>query len=93
MVPKAAIGDWRPCSDYRALNHVTEPDCYPVLKLKDFVGILFGISVFSKIELVCAYHQMPIAQNDVSKTTVITPFGLFEFLSRPLGLLNVSRNS
>ncbi|BHF63903.1 hypothetical protein SprV_0200689800 [Sparganum proliferum] len=73
MVPKATSDDWRPCSDYRALNNATILDRYPVPHLQDFAGALFGKSVFSKIDLVRAFHQIPVAPEDVPKTAVTTP--------------------
>ncbi|CAI5694697.1 unnamed protein product [Oreochromis niloticus] len=85
MVPKSD-SQWRPCGDFRRLNNVTENDRYPIPHIQDFSAHLAGTSIFSKIDLVRGYHQVPVRTEDVPKTAVITPFGLFEFLRMPFGL-------
>lgn len=84
-VPKSN-GDWHPCGDYRALNAATKLDRYPEPHVQDLSARLAGCKVFSKIDLHRANHQIPVAPDDVLKTAVITPVGLFEFKHMPHGL-------
>jgi hypothetical protein len=59
--------------------------------MQDLSNGLDGCSVFSKVDLVKGYHQIPVAPEDIPKMAIITPFGLFEYLFTPLGLSNAAQ--
>ena len=87
VVPKAN-GELRPCGNYRQLNQATVDDHYPLPHIHDFHNHLNQARIFSKIDLTKGYHQIPVAEQDIQKTAIVTPFGLFEFLRMPFGLKN-----
>ena len=92
MVPKqtATGGTYRLCGDYRQLNKMTIEDKYPIPNAQTLFYRLAGASVFSKIDLVKAYHQIPMDRSSIPFTAITTPFGLFEYLFMPFGLRNAS---
>ncbi|GFS67974.1 transposon Tf2-11 polyprotein [Trichonephila clavipes] len=73
VVPKSD-STVRPVGDYRQLNSVTEFDSYPMPYLNDFAHALHGKKIFSKIDIFKAFHQIPIAECDIPKTAVTTPW-------------------
>jgi hypothetical protein len=84
-------GTWQPCGDFRRLNLQTRPDRYTCPNIGDLTAQLAGCTVFSKLDLRKGYHQVPVRDEDVRKTAIVTPFGTYEYLRMPFGLRNAGQ--
>lgn len=89
MVHKKS-GGWRLCSGYHWFNARTIPGRYPVAHILAYFLMLHG-KIFLKIDVVRAYHKIPVKTEDIPKMAIITPFRLFEFMVMPFGLCNAAQ--
>ena len=87
FVPKKS-GDLRLCVDYRGLNAITIKNRYPIPLVNELLDRLNGSVVFSKIDLINAYHRIRIREGDEWKTAFRTRYGHYEYLVMPFGLTN-----
>lgn len=88
---KKTEGGWYQCGDYRALHARTVPDRCLISHIHDYVASLTRQVIFSKIDLVEAYHQIPDEPADVRKTAIVTLFGFFRYVRKPFGLWNATQ--
>ena len=86
VLVKKKDGTFRPCGDYRLLNQATVSDKYPLPRIEDILYKAGHGKIFTKIDLQKAYNQIPMNKDDIQKTAIIAPFGLFEYLFMPFGL-------
>jgi hypothetical protein len=87
FVPKKN-GKLRICVDYRSLNDITIKDRNSLPRIDESLDQLQGAKIFTKLDIVAAYHNLRIAPKDVWKTAFRTRYGLFEYLVMPFGLTN-----
>jgi hypothetical protein len=87
FVPKKD-GTQRLCVDYCALNEVTIKNKYPLPRIDDLFDQLCGACVFSKIALRSGYHQLKVRECDIPNTTIVSRYGLYEFMVMSFGLTN-----
>ncbi len=80
-------GTLRPVIDFRRVNEVTVDDHYPLPVLRDLLMCLGrGNKVFSSLDFLSGYWQLPMAPESREVTAFSTPNGHFEWTRKPFGL-------
>ena len=88
VIVKKKDGKNRFCIDYRRLNAVTVLDNEPIPNMDELISDISDAKYFTKMDLSKGYWQIPVAEQDRSKTAFVTPDGQYEFKVLPFGLVN-----
>ena len=75
------------CVDFTDLNKVTPKDCYPLPNINQLVDSTVGYAIFSFLDAVSGFHQIPMDKNDEEKS-FITHRGTYCYTVMPFGLKN-----
>jgi Reverse transcriptase (RNA-dependent DNA polymerase) len=86
VVKKKDTNTYRMCVDYRELNKKITDEHFNVPLPQQVFMDMHGIEVFSKIDLLSAYHQIMVARGSERYTAFTTPFGNYEYTVMPFGL-------
>ena len=86
-VPKKD-GKVRMCVDYRDLNRASPKDGFPLPHIDILVDNTANHALLSFMDGYAGYNQIPMAEEDMEKTTFITQWGTYCYTVMPFGLKN-----
>ena len=74
--------------DYCQLNANTIPDSFPLPRIDDILADCVRGKIWGMIDMTDSFFQTCMHLDDIHKTAVSTPFGLYEWLVMPMGFHN-----
>ena len=88
VLVRKKCGGLRLCCDFRTLNQKTVPDKHPLPRIQNTLDGLEGSKWFSVLDQSRAYYQGYVAEDSREKTAFVTPWGLYQWVRIPFGLMN-----
>ena len=88
VVVRKKNGQLRICIDFRNLNISCIKDNYPLPDMETLFQRVTGSSMMFVLDGFYGYNQVLVKKEDRHKTTFTSPWGMFEYLRMPFGLLN-----
>ncbi len=81
-------GSFRFCTDFRKVNAVTVPDCYPRPRMEDCVDSIGSARFVSKLDLLKGYWQVLLTQRASDISAFVTPDCFLQYNVMAFGLRN-----
>ena len=74
------------------MNQACLKDNYPLPNMENLLQSVTSAGMLSMLDGFSGYNQVQIKKEDREKTTFTTPWGTFEYIRMPFGLLNAGSN-
>ncbi len=81
-------GSARFCTDYRKINALTVPDCFPLPRMEDCVDTLGPARFVSKLDLLKGYWQVPLTSRASDISAFVTPDDFMQYCVMAFGMRN-----
>src|SRR5438105_11653756 len=88
VLVKKKNGKWRMCLDYTDLNKVCLKDPFGLPHIDQVVDSTAGSELLCFLDAYSGYHQVSLAESDCIKTSFITPFGAYCYITMLFDLKN-----
>ncbi|SGY11848.1 BQ5605_C011g06292 [Microbotryum silenes-dioicae] len=75
-------------NDYRELNEGTVRNRTPLPLPDEILSVCSKAQFWGKINMTNSFFQTKVAEDDIAKTAVVTPWGLYKWTVMPMGLCN-----
>ncbi|GAA5833756.1 hypothetical protein JCM3766R1_000088 [Sporobolomyces carnicolor] len=85
---KDPLADPQWLNNYRHLNENTVPDLTPLPLPDEILSTTATTQFWGKIDMSDAFFKTLMAEEDIEKTAIKTPWGLYEWFVMPQGLCN-----
>jgi hypothetical protein len=81
--------EWRMCVDYTNINKHCPKDPFGLPRIDEVVDSTAGYKLLSFLDCYFGYHQISLREEDQIKTSFITPFGAYCYMTMSFGLKNI----
>jgi hypothetical protein len=76
------------CIDYTNLNKECPKDPFPLPRIDQVIDATAGCELLSFLDCYSGFHQIPLNRDDQIKTSFITPYGAYCYVTMTFGLKN-----
>lgn len=83
-----ANGEDRFCTDFRKVNDITKPDCYPLLRMEDCMDRVGGAKFVTTLDLLKGYWQVPFTERAKEISAFVTPGDFLQYMVMAFGMCN-----